>query len=666
MGVAVDSCCVGARGRPGKRQAIKELLNSLGGPTMNVFTPEPERAKSLELSFVDLEQQTKLHLDRGTVAATRWFDDHGKSVLGAPRSEQPAQQVEVLLRFVQWHFKEGQHDQGLVFALRAVQVARSSGLLALLRRSLNLLGLMYSRVGNLPEATVSYVEGLQIAEQIGDRIGKAAVLANLAELRFNNGLIGESMALNRYVVDIAANEPQFIQLIADAHHNIAVAALLLNDIDTAKREIEEAVRISRSPTNQFLAHQSVIVESTYCRILIEIGLPESARRCAQRAEGVALRMNSQPAMVQASVASALCDAAQGKVGLAFDRLSTAREVVSSNDPLYRDLLEIEATCHEIAGRKTDAARLRKAHLSHLARFQRASVIRQVAAFQRSIRALRAVPEPELAVLPVEARKRLLNSWDNREKDELFREYLEALASLADQREDGGGEHCFRVGHLAQLLASHCGQSGSRSQLLGLAARLHDIGKLAVPDVLLLKPGPLTHTEAEIVRRHTIEGSQILTDIFGTIERSGYAANSAESVRTAIEIALHHHEWWDGTGYPRRVRDRQIPESARITAIADVFDELTAARPYRHPLSASDAILHMKRLRGSQFDPTFFDAFSDLVANLQRSHGQELKGLPRGDGERSAYQKAIRVIERIASSSRCFNRTTARDSNEMIC
>jgi len=618
---------------------------------MNCLKSDADKlAECTELNFLELDQQTKIHLDRGTSTAKRWFDDHRERVLAAHINDRPTEQVEVLLRFVQWHFKEGQYEQGLIVALRAVHVARSSALLALLRRSLNLLGLLYSRVGDSTKATICYVEGLSIAERIGDRVGKAAIIANLAELRFNSGLIAESIALNRYVVDMAAHEPQFIQLMADAHHNIAVASLLLSDLDTATREIEQAVRFSCNPSNQFLAHQSVIVAATCCRILIEIGLVGAARRSAEYAEFIAIQMNSPPALVQASLACALCDAAQGNVGLAFERIRHAHQRLSAHDPLYRDLLEIETICHTVAGHKTDATRLRKRHLSHMARFQRNSVIRQIAAFQRSVRTLRAVPENELFALPIEVRKRLLHSWKNAEREDIFREHLEALASLADQREDGGGEHCLRVGRLVEMLANRIGYSSSHSRTLGLAARLHDIGKLATPDVLLLKRSSLTAAELEIVRRHTIEGSQILTDILSTMESANHLRNDAEAIRIATEIALHHHEWWDGTGYPRGIRKEQIPESARVTAVADAFDELTTPRPYRHTLSISNAIDDMKKLRGRHFDPRLCDAFGKLVGDLQVKYGKELEAFVPHDAELSPYQRASRVIEGIVSSS----------------
>ena len=597
----------------------------------------------------ELERQTKIHLDNGTVAATKWFADNREQILALPSEKNPDEQIEALLRFVQWHFKDGQYAEAVVFALRAVQIAEHTGLFALLRRSLNLLGLAYSRVGNYAEATICYVNGLEVAERIGDRIGKAAILANLAELRFNNGLIGESIALNTYVLEIAADEPQFIQLISDAHHNIAAAALLVSDIGTATEEIEKATRTSVDPTNQFLVHQQIIVRCTRSRICIENGRLDEATRCAREAERCAIRMNSRPAMAQASLASALCNAAQGNIGLAMERLDSVREQVSFYEPLYRDLLEAEAACNRYAGRKRDAARLHRIYLSYLAQYQRRSVIRQIAALQLNVRSLCAVSEDELMVLPQEVRKKLLETHERSRGDCSLHEYVEALASIADQRDAEGGEHGLRVGRLVELLAHKIGYDKSKSQMLGHAARLHDIGKLATPDVLLLKRGKLTPTELAIMRRHTIEGSQLLSDLIGTVEGRTQLSIDAGSLRAAAEIALHHHEWWDSSGYPRRLEKCAIPESGRITAIADVFDELTSRRPYHVPLSVSAAIDQMACLSGRQFDPAMFSQFVELLNGLRIEYGVELERFSPRDAELSAYQKASRVIASIIGS-----------------
>ena len=613
--------------------------------------PDTELLATTPSTFEQLEQQSQFHLNVGNHESSGWFEQHGGWVLTAKEDDHPREQTEVLLRFAQWYFKDGRYTEGLAFAIKAVEVARTAGLLALHRRSLNLLGLLYSRTGYSAKATVCYVEGLQLADRIGDRMGRAAVLANLAELRYNAGLIAESITLNRYVIDLTANEPQFVQLLADAHHNIAAASLLLHDIETATAEITEAIRLALDPTNHFLAHQHVILQATYSRVLLENRRLAEARQSARQAEKLATAVNSRPALVQASLAQALCDAAEGKAKLAFDRLHSTRDQIAHDEPLYRDFLEIEVLCNSYAGKKQDAAKFRSRHLSSLAQFQRRSLIRQVAAFQRSVRTLGATPESDLLALPSDARKKLIKSWAVAEKDELLREQLEALASLADHREDDGAEHSLRVGRLVQLTARKIGYSERDSNALGLAARLHDIGKLATPDALLLKRGTLASVEIEIVRRHTIEGSQILTDILATIEHGSIRTPHLDSLRVAAEVALHHHEWWDGSGYPRQLRGPSIPESARITALADVFDELITSRPYRASLSVSDAIHQMASLSNKQFDPSLFPIFAELVADLSVRYGLALTGLSAGDADLSPYQKANRVIERIIESSR---------------
>lgn len=597
-----------------------------------------------------LERESRLQLKHGGAAAAEWFDANRGLALGAPRDEAPAEQVEMLLRFVQWYFKDGRYEVGLDAGKKAVEVARHFALLALLRRSLNLLGLIYSRLGATAQSTICYVEGMQLADQIGDRVGKAAVIANLAELKFNSGLIGESIILNQYVIELSANEPQFVQLLADAHHNIAVASVLLEDFASAAREMQESDRYAIQPSNHFLAHQQVIAEATRSRILVELGRLREARDSAVRAERIALQINSRPSLVQASLALALCHAAAGDGNAALDLVCTLRDQVSQDEPLYRDLLEIEALCNLYAGKSETAALVREKFLSHLAQYQRRCVIRQIAAFQRSLRTLGGAAEAELLELPLTARDLLAHSWKLPQRADLLRGQLDALASLADQREDEA-EHCLRVGRLVKRLAMKTGYSETGADAVGRAARLHDIGKLATPDILLLKRGRLSVMERGIVQRHTIEGAQILTDISATVENSRGYEKLVDSLRLASEIALHHHEWWNGSGYPRQLRTIAISEGARMTALADGFDELITARPYKNPLSVDEAIARICERSGTQFDPQLCTAFTSLVRELQECYGRQLENFAPRDTELSSFEAANRIVQRVIGSCR---------------
>ena len=198
---------------------------------------------------------------------------------------------------------------------------------------------------------------------------------------------------------------------------------------------------------------------------------------------------------------------------------------------------------------------------------------------------------------------------NTELEEARLETLRRLALAAEYRDDETFEHTARVGHTAALLAAALGFSESEVQVIRDAAPLHDIGKLAVSDTVLLKPGKLTGEEVEHMRRHAATGATILS------------GSSSEVLQVAEEIARSHHEWWDGTGYPVGLRGDDIPLCARIVALADVFDALTHKRPYKPAWTVEEAVAEIRRLRGLQFDPDVVDAFEQLdpyeLAGIER-------------------------------------------------
>lgn len=179
------------------------------------------------------------------------------------------------------------------------------------------------------------------------------------------------------------------------------------------------------------------------------------------------------------------------------------------------------------------------------------------------------------------------------------EALELLALASEYRDDDTGRHTRRVGVVAALLAAELGLPQDEVNLIRRAAPLHDVGKIGIPDMILLKPGPIDGDEREVIRRHTLIGSRILSRA------------SFRLMRLAAEIAACHHEWWDGTGYPAGLQGDQIPLSSRIVALADVFDSLTHARPYKRAWTLNEAVKEIGEYRGVQFDPAVVDAFLRL-------------------------------------------------------
>jgi putative two-component system response regulator len=595
--------------------------------------------------YHQLDVESRRNLNSSDATAHAWFSENRQAVLSDAGGEPCGEQVEALLRFVQWHFKGGDYQEALGFAIKAVELTTALDLRSLLRRSLNLLGLVHTNLGNFTEATVAYADALHIADEIGDRTGRAAVLGNLATLRFNAGLIEESIELNQYVLNITDGEPQYQGLAANAHHNIAAASLLLKDLSTARAELTKAESLLPHFANQFLAFQRVIFDSTWCKLLLHEGRSTEAQGFVERAEKLALEMESRAAQAQASIARALLEAGQGHPKEALKRLDSVRARIAMDEPVYRDLLEVEAICTEKLGDDTQAALLWMKFLSHTASFQRRFVIRQVAAFQQNLRD--SAGQSFAHADPTH--RGAISIGRSRKIQTAIRQQLEALASLADHRESARARHSERVGRIVERLAIELGYRQPQSETVGLAARLHDIGKLTIPDVLLLKTEKLTSMELELVRRHTVEGSQILVDILATMERLELPAQQTESLRTAADIALHHHEWWDGSGYPRQIAGERISEPARLTALADTFDELTAPRTYKRPHKVAEALHAMASLSGRQFEPRLFVTFERLIQGLQSQYGQELERFSTSSESPSVYQRAFRVIDALFDS-----------------
>jgi PAS domain S-box-containing protein len=183
------------------------------------------------------------------------------------------------------------------------------------------------------------------------------------------------------------------------------------------------------------------------------------------------------------------------------------------------------------------------------------------------------------------------------------ETVERLAKALEMHDGETGRHVIRMSSLAAFLGERVGLDRDRVLLLRTAAPMHDVGKVATPDGILRKAGPLTPKEREVMERHTTVGYEILAD------------SGSELLQLAATIALTHHEHWDGHGYPQGLAGEEIPIEGRITAVADVFDALLSDRCYRSAVSVDDAVEVMKEGRGTHFDPQVIDK---LLGNLERA------------------------------------------------
>lgn len=206
---------------------------------------------------------------------------------------------------------------------------------------------------------------------------------------------------------------------------------------------------------------------------------------------------------------------------------------------------------------------------------------------------------QLAHRMLHDQKALLEEMVNERTEALNESRLQVVRRLgraAEYRDNETGLHIIRMSRFSEVLARGLGWSASDSELMLHASPMHDIGKIGIPDSILLKPGKFEHDEWEIMKTHALIGYDILND------------GNSDLMCLASEIALSHHEKWDGTGYPNRLSGNEIPQSGRIVAVADVFDALTSPRPYKKAWSIEDAVTYICENAGSHFDPEVVEQF----------------------------------------------------------
>jgi len=188
--------------------------------------------------------------------------------------------------------------------------------------------------------------------------------------------------------------------------------------------------------------------------------------------------------------------------------------------------------------------------------------------------------------------------------------IKRLAQAGEMRDTDTGKHVLRVGKYARVMADGIGLPDEISYLIEKAAPLHDLGKIGIPDSILLKKGALTDEEREIMNSHAEMGSELLSE------------HESMLVQMAGSIALNHHERWDGKGYPSGLQGESIPIEGRITALSDVFDALTTIRPYKKAWSIDETIEYIKKMSGLQFDPQLVDVFVsklDKILEIKSSY-----------------------------------------------
>lgn len=460
------------------------------------------------------------------------------------------------------HYQASNFTEALDHCLQALEVYRSTDHGVDEGRILHTVAAVYQSMGDHERAIASYETALAVNEALDRPDVDAMVLGNLARLRGRRGEHAPAIELGRRAVTLARREaPHLVgSLLAD----LAEAHAGLGDPGAAGTCFAEArsswtVR-ARSGDELLLAEQLGVMV----------------------AEGrVALR--------------------DGRLDDAIVTLLAALDLADRTDKcdLELELHDLLALTYKQAGRPSEALEHRERHFAlHREVSADAADLRmrtlRVAHDNSNDRLLRQVTRLTTSGLIAGY------AAEHSDVDAYHLEAYERLAALAEVRGGNTTRHTDGVADLAAEIGHAIGQQPEWCERLRLAARLHDIGKVAVNDRLLLKPGPLTVNEFDEIKQHTVFGRRLLSGV------------STELFTLAAEAAWSHHEWWDGSGYPNGLAGPAIPLSGRIVAIADVFDSLATRRVYKREWTRGEAFRFVVSGAGTQFDPHLVEAFVQVL------------------------------------------------------
>ncbi|HEY7626059.1 MAG TPA: HD domain-containing phosphohydrolase [Ilumatobacteraceae bacterium] len=511
-------------------------------------------------------------------------------------------EAEALYRLASVTYRLGGIDESFGLALEARDLARRCGNPVVEVWALTLVGIVYQDVGNFSEALDVLLQAVEMHRTIPDLEDLGNLLNTVAAVY--HSLRDTDRAIVTYEAALEANRKSDRRgFDAITLANMAKVRAERNENLLAVSLGEAALEIARDHLPEHVAEILANLAEAYAALQ----MLAQAEVCLDEADEWLARMTLQmtrtsPAvLVAVQVARGRVSMARGDSASAISSLETAIGVAEKNEIADTELVGrgLLADVFKGLGRFEEALH----HREECARitekiFNRDTDLR-IKTLQVSHDTLVARDQAELLRVRTTELEQLVLAR-TQDLEEHHYEAFERLARIAEVRDPDSGEHSSRVGELAYQLAITLGESPTWASELRLAARLHDIGKVGVPDAILQKPGALSDDEFDTMKTHTTIGAAV------------FAGSKSTLIQLAAEVALSHHERWDGRGYPKGLSDESIPLSGRIVAVADVYDALVTAHNYKGAWTPTAAMRHMIGGRGSQFEPRIVDALVGIV------------------------------------------------------
>ena len=515
----------------------------------------------------------------------------------------PNGEAEALYRLAELSYASGLNNEAFAVALEARDLAHQCGAVITQVSALNLIAAVQYHAANFSEALASALAALELYRATNERSSEGMLLNSLAVIQ--HSLRDTDRAIVTYEAALMANKGQ------DRPDLDAITLANMAKVRADRHEDLLAVSLGESALELAKDHAPEFVPEILARLAIAyvaLAALDRASSCLDEADGVlrdrtARRVALSPGSVvtvrvargDLYVAQLLRDHALREWGDALE-LATQAGMTEVALTLREKLASL---CKEMGRYELALVHQEARYALNEEMFNRGTDLRiRTLQIQHDTEAARQQSEI-LRLRTTDLEQRVAVRTDHLEAFQL--EALQRVAVLAEFRNPETVDHPKRVGDLAADIAEVLGEPADYVDRLRLAARLHDIGKIGVPDGILLKPGPLTAAEFDQVKTHPTLGAQIL------------AGSSSPLIQLAAELVLSHHERWDGSGYPHGAVGERIPLSGRIVAVADVYDALVSARVYKHAWTSVEAINYIASGRGTHFEPRIVRAFVAVMA-----------------------------------------------------
>jgi putative two-component system response regulator len=512
--------------------------------------------------------------------------------------------------------------EALRLARAALAHATSANDPGLTRRAANACGLLSADSGDLASAVEHHVQALRAASGVDDRGEMSRVWNNIgATMGFSGNLELAARCYQRSLA-LIENETGPVYSRFAACCNLADSLYQIGDFPEGLRFGERALQELTPAFREQDLYAATLLRRNLVRLLVAAGrLPEADAHVAEAA-ALADRSQTPRTLIAAATTRAAYELATGRSDVALTRLDNALAKAREVPATLRDTLACVIRAEEAAG-NVERALARLEELSqHIYKFAIERAREHV-----ELAGLRTPAVAGLDPRQAQARARLISKVRAPAPPDGWKT-LQRLGVSAAMRMDPSGWHGMRVGALTKALATACGSSPLQALDIGLAAELHDIGMLSVPERILSKRGTLNDAERAIVERHVEGGAEILRD------------DRHPRMLLAREIARYHHARWDGNGYPERVGGKRIPLAARMCAVADAYDMMVCGFGGRAARTMDQALAELRKHSGKQFDPELVRCFDDLIRAETADRGMDL--VTNGDME--GFQELILSLQ----------------------